>query len=84
MRVQVNGEIRELPDELTLDALVRQLALAPERLAIELNREVVRRARWAETVMHEGDQIEIVHFVGGGSGDRGRARGAAEPNARRF
>ncbi len=66
MRVQVNGEIRELPDELTLDALVRQLALAPERLAIELNREVVRRARWAETVMRDGDQVEIVHFVGGG------------------
>lgn len=72
MRVQVNGEIRELPEELTLDALVRQLALAPERLAIELNREVVRRARWAETVVREGDQIEIVHFVGGGSGDRAR------------
>lgn len=68
MRVQVNGETRELPDELTLDALVRQLALAPERLAIELNREVVRRARWAETVVREDDQVEIVHFVGGGSG----------------
>lgn len=66
MRVQVNGEIRELPGELTLDELVRQLALAPERLAMELNREVVRRARWAETVVREGDQIEIVHFVGGG------------------
>jgi thiamine biosynthesis protein ThiS len=67
LRVHVNGEIRELPDELTLDALVRQLALAPERLAIELNREVVRRARWSETVMRDGDKIEIVHFVGGGS-----------------
>ncbi|HZH31648.1 MAG TPA: sulfur carrier protein ThiS [Pyrinomonadaceae bacterium] len=70
MRVQVNGEFRELPDELTLDALVRQLALAPERLAIELNREVVRRVRWSETMLREGDQVEIVHFVGGGSGAR--------------
>ncbi|HLL16573.1 MAG TPA: sulfur carrier protein ThiS [Pyrinomonadaceae bacterium] len=68
MRVQVNGEIRELAEELTLEELVRQLALAPERLAMELNREVVRRARWAETVIREGDQVEIVHFVGGGSG----------------
>jgi thiamine biosynthesis protein ThiS len=68
LRVQVNGEIRELPEDATLDALVRQLALAPERLAVELNREVVRRARWAETVMRDGDQVEIVHFVGGGSG----------------
>ncbi len=73
MRVHVNGEIRELPDELTLDALVRQLALAPERLAIELNREVVRRARWSETVMRDGDKIEIVHFVGGGSDSPTRA-----------
>ncbi|HYG08852.1 MAG TPA: sulfur carrier protein ThiS [Pyrinomonadaceae bacterium] len=69
MRVQINGEIRELPEDFTLDALVRQLALAPERLAIELNREVVRRALWPETVMREGDQVEIVHFVGGGSGE---------------
>jgi len=69
VRVQINGEIRELPEDFTLDALVRQLALAPERLAIELNREVVRRALWPETVMREGDQVEIVHFVGGGSGE---------------
>ncbi|HEX9917582.1 MAG TPA: sulfur carrier protein ThiS [Pyrinomonadaceae bacterium] len=69
LRIQVNGEFRELPDDLTLDALVRQLALAPERLAIELNREVVRRARWSETWLKDGDQVEIVHFVGGGSGE---------------
>lgn len=67
MRVQVNGEIRELPEKSTLGDLVRQLSLAPERLAIELNRQVMRRAAWAEAEMHEGDQIEIVHFVGGGS-----------------
>lgn len=67
MRVQVNGEIREVPEKITLGELVRELALAPERLAIELNREVVRRAAWPETEMHEGDTVEIVHFVGGGS-----------------
>ncbi len=68
MRVQVNGEVRELPEKITLGELVRELSLAPERLAIELNREVVRRAAWPETEMHEGDTVEIVHFVGGGSG----------------
>ncbi|MCA1636415.1 MAG: sulfur carrier protein ThiS [Acidobacteria bacterium] len=68
MRVQVNGEIRELPEKLTLADLVRRLSLPPERLAIELNREVVRRAGWPETELCEGDQVEIVHFVGGGSG----------------
>ena len=67
LRVQVNGEIRELPEQTTLNDLIRQLSLAPERLAIELNREVVRRARWSETFLREGDQVEIVHFVGGGS-----------------
>lgn len=69
MRVQVNGEVREVPERITLGELVSQLSLAPERLAVELNREVVRRAAWAETEMREGDQVEIVHFVGGGSGD---------------
>jgi thiamine biosynthesis protein ThiS len=69
LRVQVNGESRELPEGFTLSELVRELALAPERLAIELNREVVRRALWTETALRDGDQIEIVHFVGGGSGD---------------
>ena len=72
MRVQVNGEIRELPEELTLSELIRELALVPERLAVELNREVVRRARWTVTVLRDGDQVEIVHFVGGGSDSRMR------------
>lgn len=50
----------------TLDDLVSQLALAPERLALERNREVVRRADWPRVSLAEGDRIEIVHFVGGG------------------
>ncbi|HYX42676.1 MAG TPA: sulfur carrier protein ThiS [Pyrinomonadaceae bacterium] len=67
MRVQVNGETHELTEGLTLAGLIALLKLAPERLAVERNREVVRRARWAETEIAEGDQIEIVHFVGGGN-----------------
>lgn len=66
MRIEINGEPREVPDDSTLDALVEQLALAPERLAIELNREVVRRAEWPLRTLAEGDRVEIVHFVGGG------------------
>jgi len=84
LRVQVNGEIRELPDAFTLDELVDQLSLAPERVAIELNREVVRRAAWPQTEMREGDTVEIVHFVGGGSGDCGRSGDEVGANARRF
>ena len=72
MRVQINGEPQELREGLTLSELLAELELAPERLAVERNREVVRRARWAETLLAEGDQIEIVHFVGGGaSGKQG-------------
>ena len=66
MRVQVNGETHEFAAGTTLSDLIAQLKLPPERLAIERNREVVRRARWAETELTDGDQIEIVHFVGGG------------------
>jgi thiamine biosynthesis protein ThiS len=66
LRVQINGEPLELSEQITLSELLAQLNLAPERLAIERNREVVRRADWRETLIAEGDQIEIVHFVGGG------------------
>ncbi|HEX8175164.1 MAG TPA: sulfur carrier protein ThiS [Pyrinomonadaceae bacterium] len=67
MRVTVNGEERELPDGLTLEALIGYLALAPDRLAIERNREVVRRADWPQTTLSEDDRVEIIHFVGGGA-----------------
>ncbi len=66
MQVQVNGEGREVSDGLKLSELVKELALAPERVAIELNQKVVRRNRWPETMLADGDRIEIVHFVGGG------------------
>lgn len=66
MIVEVNGESRDVPDSSTLAELVKHLALAPERLAIELNRQVVRRTDWQQTALREGDRIEIVHFVGGG------------------
>jgi thiamine biosynthesis protein ThiS len=54
-------------DGITLSQLVTELALIPERIAIEWNHEVVRRNHWSETRLTEGDRIEIVHFVGGGT-----------------
>jgi thiamine biosynthesis protein ThiS len=66
LRVTVNGEERELTEGMTLQALIQQLALAPDRLAVERNRDVVRRADWPQTVLQEDDRIEIIHFVGGG------------------
>ena len=66
LRVQINGETREFVDDLRLSDLVDELSLPPERVAIELNKRVVRRNEWPETIITEGDRIEIVHFVGGG------------------
>ena len=66
MRIQINGEARDVPDKLSLLELTTFLNLAPERVAVELNRNVVRRADWSVTILREDDRVEIVHFVGGG------------------
>jgi len=66
VRVQINGEDREVADRSTLEDLIRELSLMPQRVAIELNHTVIRRNHWPETMLHEGDRVEIVHFVGGG------------------
>jgi thiamine biosynthesis protein ThiS len=68
--VNLNGQTREVMDQSTLDDLIAELSLAPARIAIELNQEVVRRDQWVRTILSDGDRIEIVHFVGGGSKTR--------------
>jgi len=67
LRIHVNGESHEVADELSLQDLVDHLKLAPKRLAIELNQNVVRRGDWPTMILREDDRVEIVHFVGGGS-----------------
>ena len=67
MKLQVNGEERDLPAALTLLALLERLGMRTDRVAVELNREIVARERWPATELREGDRLEIVHFVGGGS-----------------
>jgi len=66
MNLTINGQARILSPAATLTALVEQLGMKSDRVAIELNREIVPRERWAETPLQNGDQLEIVHFVGGG------------------
>jgi thiamine biosynthesis protein ThiS len=68
LRVYLNGESKDVPDNLTLAQLVTQLELPERRIAIELNRNVVRRRDWENTNLSDNDRIEIVHFVGGGFG----------------
>ncbi|HEX3319606.1 MAG TPA: sulfur carrier protein ThiS [Terriglobales bacterium] len=70
MKIQINGEPREFDARLTLAGLVEQLGMKPDRVAIELNREIAPRSSWSEVSLHEGDHLEIVQFVGGGSTDR--------------
>jgi len=69
MKFQINGEEKtfDSPAPSTLAQLVEILGMKSDRVAIELNREIVPRDRWSETTLSEGDRLEIVHFVGGGS-----------------
>jgi len=66
MTVQINGEAREFSSPLSLASLLEQMGLKADRVAVELNRNIVPRDQWAATGLNEGDQLEIVHFVGGG------------------
>jgi len=76
MNLTINGENQVFSAE-TLGGLVEQLGMKPDRVAIELNREIVPREQWTLTSLHEGDRLEIVHFVGGGSGSARTLAGLA-------
>ncbi|WP_161955775.1 sulfur carrier protein ThiS [Pseudomonas sp. MF4836] len=66
MRIQLNGEPFELPDGATVAALLIRLDLTGRRIAVELNQDIVPRSQHAETSLNEGDQVEVVHAIGGG------------------
>jgi sulfur carrier protein len=71
MKLHINGEESTYPATsgdvpFTLAALIESLNMKPDRVAVELNRDIVPRDRWFATPLKEGDHLEIVHFVGGG------------------
>ena len=66
IEIVVNGERRAVPAEMRVSELVTEMGLQPERVALELNREILARPNWRTTVLAAGDRLEIVHFVGGG------------------
>lgn len=66
INILLNGDPREVPGEIDLDRLLELFSLPKQRVAIEINNSVVRRADWPETIVRDKDKIEIVHFVGGG------------------
>jgi thiamine biosynthesis protein ThiS len=76
MTLHINGQPREFPDGLTVASLVSQLGMKADRVAVELNLEIVPRASWETTSLKHGDKLEVVHFVGGGGAGVGEA---AEP-----
>lgn len=71
MTITLNGERRDLPASLSVAGLLRQMDLRPDRVAVEVNRDLIPRARHAETPLAEGDVIEVVTLVGGGAPTEG-------------
>ena len=66
MQLFINGNEKTFDDSLSLAQLIDQLGMKSDRVAVELNREIVARAQWPETRLNDGDRLEVVHFVGGG------------------
>jgi sulfur carrier protein len=64
--ISLNGEPHDLEAPLSVSALLERLSIDPRRVAVEVNFEVVRRARYDVVAIGSGDQVEIVNFVGGG------------------
>jgi sulfur carrier protein len=66
MNLIINGEDRQFDSALTISALLERLGMKPDRVAVELNHELISRERWPGTQLNDDDKLEIVHFVGGG------------------
>jgi len=66
VEITLNGETKRIDSEVTLDRLLDLFSLPRQRVAIELNKAVVRRNDWPEIPISDGDTIEVIHFVGGG------------------
>jgi thiamine biosynthesis protein ThiS len=66
MTILLNGDLRELPEPLSVRALLERLDIDPRTVAVECNRVVVKRSTYADTIVSDGAEVEIVAFVGGG------------------
>jgi sulfur carrier protein len=66
MRIEVNGEAQQVAPGITVSALLQAMGVGDGPVAVERNRQIVPRAEHASTQLSEGDQLEVVHFVGGG------------------
>ncbi|MDJ0833018.1 MAG: sulfur carrier protein ThiS [Gammaproteobacteria bacterium] len=66
MQVLINGESQTLEHDMTISALLQQSGLAGKRIAVEVNESIVPKSRHADTLLQDGDKIEIIHAIGGG------------------
>ena len=66
IEIVVNGETRQVPEGTTVTGLLAILGVAPERVAVELDRAIIKNIFWSETGLKAGARVEVVHFVGGG------------------
>lgn len=66
MKLTINGEERSFDSVSNVAELIEALNVKGDRVAVELNREIVPRSNWVTSAVHDGDKLEIVHFVGGG------------------
>lgn len=66
IEIVVNGERKSVPPGLTVQRLLETLAIPADRVAVELNKSIVRKRNWEDTLVETGAQVEIVQFVGGG------------------
>ena len=73
MQIKLNGERKEVPDQITVLGLLEHLQIRHQRVAVELNEMIVKKDRYSQTAISEGDAIEVVSFMGGGMGKAHRA-----------
>lgn len=66
MKLTLNGETHDLPEDLTITGLIAHLGLPNKKIAVERNLEVVPKSTFGEVKLAEGDRLEIIHFIGGG------------------
>ena len=66
MQIRLNGDLQQIPEPLAVSALLKRLDIDARRVAVEHNSVVLKRAQYDSTVVNDGDEVEIVNFVGGG------------------
>jgi len=66
MQIQVNGEVREISEGTDLKSLIDELQITQKVMAAAVNMEIVKKEKWSDCILREGDRVELLHFVGGG------------------